>query len=68
LLVLIVAWTAGLPIGDGVAVAVWAAVATVVVLEVLAGWRSRRRPLDFVMQAVAGVAMGLALIAVKLLL
>jgi hypothetical protein len=62
-LVLIVAWAVGLPVGRGVTVALWAAVASIVVLEVLAGWRSRRGPLDIVIQAGVGAAMGLAVIA-----
>ena len=67
-LVLSVAWAAGLTVARGVSWALWAAAATVVALEVLAGWRSGRRFRELVIQASAGAAMGLALIAVKLLL
>ncbi len=66
-LVLIIAWAAGLPVARGVKMALWAAAATVVVLEVVAGWRTRRRWQEIVIQAGVGAAMGMALIAVKLL-
>jgi hypothetical protein len=68
------AWAAGLAVGGGVTAALWAAAATIVVLEVAAGWRSRTqaflrvRAADHLAQAGIGAVMGLALIALKLLL
>jgi len=63
---LLVAWAAGVTVARGVTVGLWTAAAAVVVLEVAAGRRSRARGAWF--QAAAGMSMGLALIALKLLL
>jgi len=73
-LALLAAWAAGLAVGGGVTAAVWSAAATIVVLEITGGWRSRTeaflhvRAADHLAQAAVGAVMGLALIAVKLLL
>jgi hypothetical protein len=64
---LLVAWAAGFAVTSGVTAALWATVASIVVLEVIAGGRSRQRR-GLSLQAVAGATMGLALIALKLVL
>jgi hypothetical protein len=67
-LALLVAWAAGFTVASGVTAALWVvAVVVVVVLEVVAGWRSRGRRRLW-LQAVAGASMGLVLIALKLVL
>ena len=58
----------GLPLASGVTAALWAAAATIVVLEIAAGWQSRPRTQGFLLQAGAGAAVGLALIGLKLVL
>jgi hypothetical protein len=64
---LLVAWAAGLEVTSGVTAGLWAAAVAVVVLELVVGWRSRERRFIWV-QAIAGVTIGLALIALKLVL
>jgi hypothetical protein len=64
---LLVAWAAGFAVTSGVTAALWATVASIVVLEVIAGGRARQRRGPW-LQAVAGATMGLALIALKLVL
>ena len=66
--VLLITWAAGLTVRRGATAAVWAAAATIVVLEVAAGWRSRREPRDIWVQIGVGAVIGLALISVKLVL
>ena len=68
LVVLLVAWVVGVTIASAVSAAVWAAAGMIVVLEVAAGWRSRRGRGDVGIQATVGVAIGFALIGVKLIL
>lgn len=67
-LVLLLTWAAGLTVTSGVTAALWTAAATIVVLEVAAGWRSRQGPRDILLQIGAGAFMGLALVGLKLLL
>jgi hypothetical protein len=47
---------------------VWTTAVTIVVLEVAAGVRARLRPRRLPIQACAGVAMGMAIVGLKLLL
>jgi hypothetical protein len=64
----LVAWAVGARVTKGVTVAVWTAAVGVIVLEVAAGWRARLRPKRFWLQACSGAAMGLAIVALNLLL
>jgi MFS family permease len=64
---LLVAWAAGFAVTSGVTAALWATVASIVVLELAAGWRSRGRR-GIWLEAVASATLGLALIALKLVL
>jgi prepilin signal peptidase PulO-like enzyme (type II secretory pathway) len=66
--VLLVTWAASLPVTSGVNAALWSSAATVVVLEVAAGWRSRRGSGDLWLQIGAGAVMGLTLVGLKLVL
>jgi len=66
-LALLVTWAAGLALTSGVTVALWTAVVCIVVLEVAAGWRARHRG-GLWLQVAVGATMGLALIALKLVL
>lgn len=67
LLTLIVAWAVGASEATGVDAAVWAAIASLVVFELLAGLRARSTPREFVLEATIGATMGLAILALKLL-
>src|SRR5262249_38203007 len=57
LLVLLLTWAAGLSVASGVRAALYTAAATIVLLELAAGWQSRRGPRDFVVQVGAGMLM-----------
>jgi hypothetical protein len=61
-------WAAGAAVTSGVTAAVWTAVVGIVTLEVAAGSRARLRPQGLCVQAGAGAVMGLAIIALKLML
>ena len=67
-LALLVAWASGASVTVGVAAAVWATAATIIALEVAAGCRARPGFKRLLLQAGAGVAMGLAIVALKLML
>lgn len=67
-LVLVVAWAAGATVTRGVTAALWATAVSIVALEVAAAWRARVRPRDVWIQAGVGAVMGLAIIALKLVL
>lgn len=67
-LALLVAWAAGATVTTGVTVALWATAVSIVTLEVTAAWRGGLRRMDVWIQAGAGAVMGLAIIALKLVL
>jgi hypothetical protein len=64
---LLVAWAAGFAVRSGVTAALAATVVVIVVLEVAAGWRARGRT-GLWFEVGAGATMGLALVALELLL
>lgn len=66
-LVLLAAWAAGVAVASGVTAALWATVVVIVALEIIAGGRSRGRRARW-LEAAAGAAMGLALIALRFVL
>lgn len=66
--VLLITWAAGLAVTTGTSAALWTAAGTIVILEAAAGWRSSQRPRDVWLQIGAGVVIGLALIALELVL
>ncbi len=67
-LVLLIAWVAGAAVTTGITAALWTVALGIVTLEVAAGWRARLRPQGLCFQAAAGAVMGLAIIALKLVL
>ncbi len=66
--VLLVAWAAGLAVSSGASIALWTAAGTIVALEAAAGWRARQGPRDFWLQIALGTVIGLALVGLKLVL
>jgi hypothetical protein len=68
LLVLLAAWVAGASVTTGVGIATWTTAISIVVLEIAAGWRSGLRLPRLLLQAGLGVALGFAIIGLKLLL
>lgn len=65
LLTLLIAWAAGASETTGVNAAVWAAVASLIVFELLAGLRAGSTPREFALEGGVGVVMGLAIFALK---
>jgi hypothetical protein len=65
LLTLLLAWAAGASETTGVDAAVWVAIASLVVFELLAGLRARSTPREFALEGGVGVVMGLAIFALK---
>ncbi len=65
LLTLLIAWAAGASEATGVDAAVWAAIASLVMFELLAGLRAGSTPREFALEAAVGATMGLAILALK---
>jgi hypothetical protein len=68
ILAVLVAWAAGATLDSGVTVALWVTSASIVALELAAAWRAQLAPRDRWIQAGVGAVMGLAIIALKLVL
>jgi hypothetical protein len=65
---LLICWAVGAPQSTAVAAGVWSSVAALVVLELLAGVRSRATPRELVLETAVGVAMGVAILGLKVVL
>lgn len=68
LIALVIAWAAGAAQETAVTAALWCAVATVVAFELVAGIRSRAKPAELALEVGVGIAMGLGILALKILL
>ena len=68
LLVLLIAWAAGADQATAVSAALWSAVASLVGFELLAGLRSRATRSELLLELAVGAAMGLAILALKIVL
>jgi hypothetical protein len=68
LLALLLAWALGAAQSTGVEAALWTAVASLVAFELLAGIRARASPGELMLEAGIGLTMGLAIIALKVVL
>jgi hypothetical protein len=64
----LIAWAAGAEQETAVLIALWGCIASLLVFELVAGLRSRARPAELALQAGIGVALGLAIIALKVIL
>jgi predicted anti-sigma-YlaC factor YlaD len=67
LLTLLIAWAAGASQETGVNVAVWAAIASLIAFELLAGLRTQATRRELVLEVCVGAAMGVAILALKFL-
>jgi hypothetical protein len=65
---LLIAWAAGAAQETAVTVALWSAVASLIVFELAAGIRSNATRSEMVLDVGVGLAMGLAIIAMKVVL
>jgi hypothetical protein len=68
LLALLIAWLAGASQETGVTAALWSAVVSLVAFEVIAGLRSRSNAGEMALEVAVGVAMGVAILALRGLL
>jgi hypothetical protein len=68
LLALLLCWAFGVALASGVEAALWTTVASLIAFELLAGIRARATPRELALEAGVGVTMGLAIIALKVLL
>jgi membrane protein YqaA with SNARE-associated domain len=62
---LLIAWIAGADQQTGVTVALYTAVATIVLFELIAGIRAKSSARELLFKTAVGVAMGLAILAMK---
>ncbi|HLH13555.1 MAG TPA: hypothetical protein VKV16_02110 [Solirubrobacteraceae bacterium] len=65
---LVLAWIAGASQHSAVSAALWLTVAVVLALEVLAGVRARAGARELALDACVGAALGVAIVALKILL
>jgi hypothetical protein len=68
LLALLVAWAAGASQSTALTAAVWTVVISLIAFELAAGIRSRAKAPELMLEALAGTAMGLAILALRVLL
>lgn len=68
LIVLVIAWATGASQTTAVTAALWSAAIGLLALELLAGLRARAAPGELALDAAVGLAMGLAVLGMKVLL
>jgi len=68
LFALVIAWLAGARQETAVTVALWSAIASLVVFELIAGLRSRASAGELVLEVGVGLAMGMGILALKIIL
>jgi hypothetical protein len=68
LVALVVAWAAGAGLETAVTVALWSAVGSLILFELIAGIRSRATRSELALDVGVGMAMGLAIVALKVVL
>lgn len=68
LLALLIAWAAGAAQQTAVSAALWSTVASLIAFELLAGVRSQARAGELALEASVGVAMGVGILALKIVL
>jgi len=65
---LLLAWAAGASQRTGVLLALWSAVVGLVAFEIMAAIRTRATPRELALEASVGLAMGLAILGLRILL
>jgi hypothetical protein len=68
LLALLLTWAFGVNLATGVEVALWTSVGSLIAFELLAGIRARSTPRELVLEVGVGATMGLAIVALKVVL
>ena len=68
ILAVLIAWVAGADLSSGITTGLWAVAAAIVVIEVIAGVRARLSGRELLLQATLGAALGLLVLALRLVL
>jgi membrane protein YqaA with SNARE-associated domain len=68
LLALLLCWAFGVALTSGVEAALWTSVGSLIAFELLAGIRARSTPRELVLEVGVGATMGLAIVALKVIL
>ncbi len=68
LLTLLFCWALGVALASGVEAALWTTVGSLIAFELLAGIRAKATPRELAFEAAIGATMGLAIIALKVVL
>ncbi len=68
LLALLLCWVLGVALATGVEAALWTTVGSLLAFELIAGLRAKSTPRELVFEAGVGITMGLAIIALKVIL
>lgn len=68
LLALLIAWASAASLQAAVTAALWSAVASIVAFELIAGLRSRAAPGELALELAVGVAMGMGILVLKIIL
>jgi hypothetical protein len=68
LLALVLAWATGASLQTAVTAALWSAIASLIAFELIAGIRSRATAHELVLDVGVGTAMGIAILALKIVL
>jgi hypothetical protein len=68
LLVLLFCWIFGVALATGVEAALWTTVGSLLAFELLAGLRAKSTPRELVFEVGVGITMGLAIVALKVVL
>jgi hypothetical protein len=68
LLALLLSWAFGVNLATGVEVALWTSVGSLIAFELLAGIRARSTPGELAFETGVGLTMGLAIVALKVVL
>jgi membrane protein YqaA with SNARE-associated domain len=65
---LVLCWAVGAALATGVEVALWSCVGSLIAFELIAGIRARSTPRELALEVGVGATMGLAIVALKVLL
>ena len=68
LLALLICWTFGVALATGVEAALWTTVGSLIAFELIAGLRAKSSPRELIFEAGVGITMGLAIVALKVVL
>jgi hypothetical protein len=68
LLAILIAWAGGAAQQTAVTAALWSAIASLVVYELIAGIRSRAAPGELALEVCVGLAMGMGILVLKIVL